>query len=156
MYTNPQPDRPPTDVIDSTRSTSTRTVKSVSSGGFMFYPIRLIIRESRIVGTLWYVAAIAFLVDAIRSQGDNREEIWMSAGSAVIGIVCWIGAHQRDKINEKARAAEEQKQQGVYDAGYQAGIEEAERNAALVCPDCNHENQEDWSFCSSCGSRSVR
>jgi hypothetical protein len=73
-----------------------------------------------------------------------------------VGIVCWIGAYQRDQINERAKAAKEQEEDGIYEAGFQAGKEEAEKQAALVCPDCKHENQEGWSFCSSCGSRSIR
>lgn len=121
----------------------------------MFGLVRLIIRESRIAGVLWAALGIAIFVTGY-INGEDRTTLGISsAGCIVVGMVCWVGAFQREAIIEKEKAAEVLRLQKIYDSGFEEGSAERDRQLALICPDCDHENQEDWLFCSSCGSRKV-
>ena len=68
----------------------------------------------------------------------------------IIGLICAAAKSDREK-----KAAEIVNQ--VYSEAYQQAAQdmkaELERKRSTTCTDCNHENQEGWTFCSSCGSK---
>ena len=101
------------------------------------------IGESRGIGVFWFILGGVGIIAGIRG---SRQFLIGGAVCMVIGLVCWIRAVQRENIVAKQATK-------IYEEGRTAGVAEGKAIANLKCPDCGHENQEAWTFCSSCGGK---